>query len=302
VANFILLGLSCLALATMLPRDNQLTGTQRATIAVSGLFAYPVLIYTAGTLFAQTLILALLTLIVWLLQRGGNSLRVSLVIGVCLAWVVEVSPTALVAVPACLGFALLSSTWKMSRVLVMALSAALVFSCWFGRNLIVMQQPMLFSTNLAYNLDNAVLAAEPLEQDTTREPKSAQAYGIERLLQFVAEPQRYALSLAGFFVYSNELQVSNEQTSTRDLLMFITYYTLLGLVLLRFMLLRLRPFSQAEWLTLALYLGTALFHALVFTRIRYRLPFDFLLLLPATTALIVVWQSRRGSAGQTSGD
>ena len=60
--------------------------------------------------------------------------------------------------------------------------------------------------------------------------------------------------------------------------MFITYYPLLVTALIRCLLWRKYAFSWPEVLMYALYFGSAFISAIVYTRIRYRIPFDFLLI------------------------
>ena len=257
-------------------------------LVLAGVVAYPVLIYTAGLLFPQTVILAALTISVVLLQRTGNSPALAFLLGALCAFTALISPTALTLVPVALAFALWSPAWSASRVVVMALAAALVFGGWFTRNLVQLDEPILFSKNLAENLDNAVLTLEPLAPGEERAPAGVVDYGFERLRQYLSDPLVYVERVGDFFAHSNTLAVAEEASGTRELIMFVTYNALLLAVLGRLLLARRAPLSRAEWLVLALYVATALFHALVIPRIRYRLPFDFLLLLPACNFLLLL--------------
>lgn len=285
VVHFALLALAAHLLASLWRDDDDGRRWDRSSLVLATTFCYPVLYYTAGTLFPQTIIALLLTMIIVLLHRRDNSVASAVLIGALTALVVEVSPTVLVAIPVMLGFAMLSRDWSVSRVLVMMAVIALVFGGWFARNIVVMNEPIMFSSNLATNLDNAVLNLEPLASGETREPKGAIEIGLERLSQYIASPEVYLARVVDFFAYRNELQVREESTPLRDLIMFVSYHALLLAILIRLMLCRLAPLSTAERLILVLYIATALFHALVIPRIRYRLPFDFLLLLPALKGL-----------------
>jgi hypothetical protein len=60
--------------------------------------------------------------------------------------------------------------------------------------------------------------------------------------------------------------------------MLLGYGLLLGILLLRFAHLRRHPLTELEVLLLALYLGGGMAYAIYFTRIRFRLPFDWLLI------------------------
>jgi hypothetical protein len=78
--------------------------------------------------------------------------------------------------------------------------------------------------------------------------------------------------------------------------MFLTYYPLLALSLVRCALWRRYPFSSAELLLYALYFGNALLSALFFTRIRFRIPFDAVLIVCDAALLghlAASWTSRR---------
>jgi hypothetical protein len=63
--------------------------------------------------------------------------------------------------------------------------------------------------------------------------------------------------------------------------MLVSYGLLLGLAILRLLGARSIPLTSFERLLLSLYLLSALVHALFFTRIRFRLPFDYALILLA---------------------
>jgi len=284
-----------------------------ATLLLIGLTGYPVLIYTAGTLFPQTLLGALVvggTAVLCHPAASHRPLASAASAGLIAGYAAQVSPTALMLVPVlgwyCLenrvriapptGTAVSSpggpAAWQIGGAFL--LCAALVPGAWLARNLIVLEKPVLFSTNLAENLDNAVLSVDRLEPGEVRPPKSAIEYGAERLEQLIGSPQAYRDRLIEFFATRNELQVSEEASSLREQVMAITYLTLLALVAARLLqaapIGRQVPLSRAERIAVVLYVLTALFHALVFTRIRYRLPFDLLLLLPAMNAVRILLQ------------
>jgi len=293
--NFAMLALAAYLLAGLVHATrSSVDHWQRAFFVLALTFVYPVLYYTSGTLFPQISITLALTLTIVLLQRESNSLVLATLIGILVAFTAQISPTTLVVVPLALLFATWSRHWSGSRLAVMAIAVTLVFGGWLARNMVVLDQPILFSKNLAENLDNAVLSNEPLEPGEERAPASAVDYALERLEQTFGSPANYVSRFFDFFDSSNEMAVQAESSTIRDQIMFVTYYSLLLAVLARLALIRQLPLSQAEWLVLILYIGTALFHALVFPRIRYRLPFDFLMLLPvANLALYTIGRWRR---------
>lgn len=293
--NFAALALAAHLLAGQIRAVSGTDRWQRSSLVLALIFAYPVLYYTAGTLFPQTVIALALTATLVLLQRRDDSLLVAAAIGALAAFTAEISPTTLVLLPCTLGFVLLSGHWSRSRVLVVGLAAALVFGGWFARNVVVLGEPILFSKNLAENLDNAVLNLEPLAPGESRPPAGAFDYALERLGQLVEAPGAYVGRVVDYFAWRNEMHVTEESSRARDLILFVTYHALLLGALLRLALAGRRlPLSPPEMLVFALYVGTALFHALLIPRIRYRIPFDFLLLLPVANVLLYGFDAARG--------
>ena len=324
--QFALLVWAAHLLASQLTRADTLSRWGGSVAMLACVTAYPVLIYTAGALFPQTCILFSLALAVVLLQSKDNSLLLAAFIGLLTGGTALISPTALTIVPVSLAFALLSHHWSLSRVCIMGAAIVLLLGGWIARNQVVMGRPIVFSTNLTWNMDIASGRSQPNETGLTdselpkvshltesevlsqsanagtgaseqsvrkRPPANLLNNGIERLTQIFDDPLGYLGKVRIFFAYRNDMQTASENTSVRGLVMFVTYYLLLLGVLARLMLSRHRPLSSAEWLVLVLYLSTALLHALVFTRIRYRLPFDFLLFLPALNAALLVFQRCR---------
>jgi hypothetical protein len=81
--------------------------------------------------------------------------------------------------------------------------------------------------------------------------------------------------------------------------MLLGYGVLTSILAVRLVLVRRDPLSSLEVLLLALYLGGAMAYALYFTRIRFRLPFDWLLV--AVDALFLArvvarWRSGAGAS------
>jgi hypothetical protein len=74
--------------------------------------------------------------------------------------------------------------------------------------------------------------------------------------------------------------------------MFVSYYPLLLIALVRLALWRRYRFSFPELLLYLIYFGNALLAALVYTRIRYRLPFDFLLIAMVSIFVGRILQAR----------
>jgi hypothetical protein len=96
-----------------------------------------------------------------------------------------------------------------------------------------------------------------------------------------------------YFSYRNDLSIKAEGSRAKDAVMLVSYGTLLGLLLLRLVLIgRYRP-SRLEWMLLTLYVANVFASAVFYPRIRFRLPFDFLLIGVAALFLdraLVAWR------------
>ncbi len=259
-----------------------------ATLMLMGVIGYPVLIYTAGTVFPQTLMTGLLACLVCLCVAKQRNWISVCAVGLLTGILIEVSPTALATGPVILLFCAIVMRWPVKYVIVLALTMALVPGAWLLRNIVVLEEPILFSENLGYNIDNAVVGDEPLDDGIVIPPKGTIGHGVERLTQLIEQPDVFLGRLIDVFAYRNNLYVSTESTALRDRIMFVSYYLLLAAVLLRLIMARRHPLKPAEILVIVLYVATAILHALVIPRIRYRLPFDFLLLLPAVNSVLIM--------------
>ena len=87
----------------------------------------------------------------------------------------------------------------------------------------------------------------------------------------------YGLKFLNYFNYRNTLATRNETSRVRDWIMLVAYGSLLGLAALRLGMHGRWPLSQYEKFAYLLYVLNGAFSALFFTRIRFRIPFDFLL-------------------------
>jgi hypothetical protein len=89
----------------------------------------------------------------------------------------------------------------------------------------------------------------------------------------------YVLKFLNHFHYRNRISVTAEYMRFTDIIMFLTYYPLLLIPLLRVFVFRKIKLENWEILLLVLYFWFGLVNAVFFTRIRFRLPFDYLLII-----------------------
>jgi hypothetical protein len=102
----------------------------------------------------------------------------------------------------------------------------------------------------------------------------------------------YIRKVINYFNFRNELATKNAAPAWTDWLLFCTYYPLLAVAIARAALFRRFPFRSTEALIYILYVANALISAIFFTRIRFRIPFDFLLLAIAAGFAGMCWGAR----------
>ncbi len=318
VVNFLALAGS-LAVADALLRRHGYGGA--GLLAAVMLAAYPVLFYTAGTLYPQTLGVFFLLLTVLLASRdtsrGGNSWRACAEAGAASGFLVLLIPSMLPMLPV---FALLPRMLGRARpgrgAAIFLAGAALLVAPWTLRNAVAFHRFIPISTNGGINLllgnsehagpDTGYMAdisrytrvgrrMNELDRDTF--------YRRAALAWIAHHKARAAALYVGKFLndfdYHNRMDTGGVTSEFTDVLLLVSYGPLLLLWLLRWGLARAYPPSPLERFLALAYLASALLTALFFTRIRFRLPFDALLICADAVFLRAIWRSRR--PGMASG-
>jgi len=304
--NFLLLGFSMLLLFRIVER---LAGHQAALLAVVLVLAYPVLFYTAGTLYPQTLAGLLLLCCLWGLLFTRPGVGLGLLYGLVYAAFVLVLPIMLLLAPLFLLWAWWQRHWRLPVLVALLCGMALGVGGWSLRNTLTLGQFVPISTNSGVNLliGNSEHAEVGLgvrtdisayEADAPKEEVARNRYFTEQAVHYMlAHPVRtlthYGAKFLNYFNYHNRLATRSENSVAKDLLMLLTYGLLLAGLIVRLALRRQRPLARTEWLLLGLYLASGLAYAIFFTRIRFRLPFDFLLIMLAAMG----WQALLAAKG-----
>lgn len=293
VVNFVALAAAMLLAYTLLARQSS---PRAGLLAAVGLLCYPVLFFTAGTLYPQTvgaaLLLGSLTVAARAEGYGGRWALAGAIFGLAVLAI----PSFLLMLPV---FALLpvflscARRWPAAALYLVGTLA--VIAPWTARNYTVFHRFVPVSTNSGINLllgncDGAgpntgyTVNIDRYSRQTTGMDEAARDDFFRRAaLRWIGEhPARvaslYVLKTINFFNVHNELDTHGESSRAKDLVMLLTYGPLLVLLLLRLASWKRVPTTPLERFLLVAYLANALLSAVFFTRIRFRLPFDILLI------------------------
>ncbi len=294
IVNFIALGLSLYLLNKILTaQSSPLAGTLGPLLVV----CYPVLFYTAGTLYPQTIGALLLIVIVLLLTRKERPYWAFIAGGLLFGCLVLTIPIFLLILPV---FAIWLYFWqesmKVTRVLTVIAVACVPIGMWSARNYATFDEFLLISSNSGRNLllgncENTTpktgvvdtsrydAEADRLNLNEVARDRYCRSKAIEFVLDHkIRATKLYVQKTLNYFNYTNRISTKGETSVAKDILMLVTYGPLALMLFLRVLLLgRFKP-SRFEALLIILYFSSALFHAIFFTRIRFRLPFDYLLI------------------------
>lgn len=314
--NFISLALCIILMVAILKKHGYETGEKWVPLIV---LCYPVIFFTASTIYPQIIATALFLLIIYLTDnivlKPFNIVLTGLIYGALLL----ISPSFILTIPMMLAlpYVLKRQTTRL-HFLYFIIGFMVVLTPWIIRNYILFDRLVVLSSNAGktFILGNSE-NSEPNKGESVdiskydREIKrlnldeiDADRYYREKAFEWIKNnPSRalklYVLKFFNYFNYRNELATRAQQSQLRDFIMFITYYPLLLLALFRFFLIRRYPLTKIEFVFILFYLLSAFTNALFLPRIRYRLPFDFLLICLVAISLDYIKQfynQRRASS------
>jgi hypothetical protein len=304
IVNFGLLASTLLlAYGFLTTRCSKLAGL----LAVLFGIGYPVLVYAAGTLYPQTLSALVLVMSVWLLDRARPESKLATYAWAGLAYgaLILTVPVYLLLVPIVVWWLLRIRRSSLRQVGVTLAVIGAAVGVWSLRNMAVFGTPMALGTNSGFNLlsgncpnahDGQISLEARWPEYVYTELTGKNEVEQDRILTRAAlqsirdDPTGagvlYVKKFLFWFSIRNELLSDKVvpggagagERWLRDLIMLSSYGILLGLLLVRLVLWRRFPFAGLELLLLWLYIGGGLAYAIYFTRIRFRLPFDWLLI------------------------
>jgi len=263
-------------------------------IAVGLTVCYPVLFYAAGTFFPQTLGASLLLLTLYIITKKTVRIWHAGIAGLLFGYLILTIPIFIFGI-------LLIGIWLTWRehawrtAVLFVLATGLVIGIWTLRNYRVFNTFVYVATDSGFNflMGNApeTTPNSGLTIDFNKykneaaglDEIQADAYYRNRAVQFILDDKMHAISLyvlkvLNFFNFRNEMLTQGESSSLRDIVMLLGYGGLILILLIRIASFRYFKFSDLESFLLVFYLLSAFVYAVFFTRIRFRLPFDYLLI------------------------
>ena len=296
ILNFILLGI-CIYLSYKILKKH--SSTFAAIISPLLIICYPVLFYTAGTLYPQIFSSLILLLILYFLTQNIVSRRILFLCGLLFGYLILTVPVFIFAlIVFAIYFYVSERSIGVKRFSITFLTALLLVSIWCIRNYLVFDSFVLVSSNSGINLllgnsenttpnsgTNVDISKYTSEADQLQLNEiKRDAYYRSKANEWILSNKMNALKLFSLkyfnnFNYRNKLATKQEASFVKDYIMLFTYGPLLLLFVCRILLMKYMKPSKFEGLLIMLYFSSAFFYAIFFTRIRFRIPFDFLLIM-----------------------
>ncbi len=312
-------------LAYLLGRRMRSAGA--GALAAVVMACYPLLVYTASTLYPQVPSLFLLLLVIDLGLRASPTPDeppprrhwvVAILAGVAAGLLVLTVPTFGPSLAIVVGWL----AWRQRRAVtrrlayralaLLVITAAVAPTVWCVRNAIQFGAFVPVGTNNGVNLllgnSEGVTAGGGRVGDISRYENQAIAQDMDEVQQNIfytraaltwitAHPGDAAALYVGkvlnTFSFRNELATPEQADPLKDLVSAVSYYPVLVLAVLRLLQARRWPMHPLEKLSLTLIIVNVLLLAIFFTRLRLRLPLDGLTILLAAAAVTHLTQDWR---------
>lgn len=291
--NFCILALCLYVIRSILRHENVSSGSGLSAIFFLG---YGVLFYTAGTLYPQTLFTLLLLCIIRLIISKSFGYSKTVLFGLLSGLIILTHPTGIFIPP-------LAVIWRFYprnyHIIWKGLIAAVItvgcISIWSYRNYVIFDRFIPFTSHggdtlyIGNNPNTSVASwhsyyEKGLHLEASKLPEyEGNRYYLKKTIQFWTEHtgqaiQLYLYKVVYHFNFRNTFTVKSQNRIIYDIIMFATYYPLLICLVLRILYAIKFPLTRTESLLVTIYLVSALFHAIFLPRIRFRLPYDAVLI------------------------
>jgi len=296
VAQFLLLGGTVLIVCRLCAEGKPFAELLVVTMLVT---FYPVLFYIAGTLYPQTLAGFLFVLALALTLRAPQTPMLNALAGLVFGFLILAVPSFLLTLVIVLTTARFFQIIGWRDLVVTALLAGIVVGAWTLRNAVCLDRFVPIATNSGLNFleGNNENATPMAAANVGMNPyyREADQLGLDEFqrdsfyraaaFNWIEKHPGDALVLyfekvANFFnivnVYSPESQA--QVSPWKQIVLAAGYLLLLGLLAWRLTSVKRYPIVPREKLFLVVYFLSAFTSAIFFTRIRHRLPYDYLII------------------------
>ena len=275
------------------------------------IMAYPIILYASSLLYPQILGCLLLSISVLLFSTETLSSRQAIAAGLIWGVLCLAIPSFILLAPlvaAFVAFHHCQIRWTHIRLSLISMFATLlVILPWTIRNYVDFHKVILISTNGGKNLlignssvttPNSGRTVDVIAQCKRIHP-GMNDYDVDTAMGKCAmdwilqnkgsAALLYVGKVVNYFNYRNEIATPNEASKFTDWVEFWTYYPILFIAILRLSRFRQDPLQRIEKIIYILYFANALVSAIFFTRLRFRIPFDFLLIAVVAAFLYSCW-------------
>jgi 4-amino-4-deoxy-L-arabinose transferase-like glycosyltransferase len=266
---------------------------------------YPLISYSTSALYPQVLGLMLFSCILYLiLDFSRLNLRRLFLAGLFMGALVLSIPSFIFIVPFfCFVLIFYSSrNWHEGKkfLICFLLPCLLLVSAWTARNYSIWGKIIPVSTNSGINLllgnsenagpntgTNADISKYVSSAKDMNEVEKDVYYRLQAKKWVQNHPSKavilYFKKVLNYFNFELNLATKLEKSYTKETVLFVSYYSILGLALMRFFY--KKKLSRVELILWVFYVGNAFLAALFFTRVRFRIPFDGILIVLAAVSL-----------------
>jgi hypothetical protein len=277
---------------------------------------YPLFTYATGMLVPQILGSLMFVLVLYWLIKHPKSIASAVACGVTFGALILTIPS-FAGVFVCLTALLVivsrsTQLYSVKYIALFFLATILVVGPWVVRSSLLFDKFVFISTNSGINLlygnsenteyDTGVVDISKYSSTEGLNEAEVDGYFKKSAIEWVMNHPfdaagLYLQKVANYFNFTNKLGTKSEESFFKNILMFLSYYPLLIAVVIRCTLWRKYKFTWPEILLYILYFGNAFLSAVVYTRLRYRIPFDFLLMAMVS---IFIGHLRASKFGKTA--
>jgi len=269
-------------------------------VCVALIAVYPIFYFTSSLLYPQIFGAMLFAFISWIILKFKTKKEL-VIAGILYGLLILAVPLFILTLPLVAIFIFFDSNLKLSvkflRPIIFCSLAAVVVLCWTARNYHVFNKFIPIATNSGFNLfvgnsENAGFNTGTAIDWKEHENKinklhlneyDKDIYFRNQAVEWIKANTGDAIKLylgktLNYFNYTNKFFVEEQGSKLKDIVMFLSYMPLLLIAIARLFFIVRAPLSRTEKYLYLIYFGMSFMSAIFFTRLRFRVPFDFCLI------------------------